>query len=672
MRSPFLRFLTAIAIVMSIWSGTMAQSSAFDTSRMDRSVSACDDFFSFANGSWIKNTPIPPSQAGWGTGNILSENNLEVLHQILENAAKTKAEKGSNTQLIGDYYATCMDEAGIEKAGTEPLRPYLKRIDEIKSAKDLGPTIAWLHKNGVPALFNVYGDADAKNSSMVIVNAGQGGLSLPTKDYYLKDDPRSVEIRTKFVEHVANVFKLAGETPEAAAKDAQAVMDLQTRLAKASKAPVELRDPEKNYNKIALTDAQKIFSNLDLNGYLAARGMPRVTELDFEKPDFFAEANKMLTEVPLEAWKTYFRWELVNDFSNALSKGFVDEAFNFGRLLSGAKEQQPRWKRCVRATDGAVGEALGAEFVKQKFTPEAKARMDALISNLFVAMKSHIENAAWMGAETKQKALAKLATYVRKIGYNEHPLGYAGLVITRDSYVQNAINAGLFQLDRNVKDIGHPPDKTRWGMTPPTVNAYYNSSYNEIVFPAGILQPPFFSLQADDPINYGAIGAVIGHEISHGFDDQGSKSDPQGNLVSWWTTEDRAKFEDRANCVVDQFTGYEVQPGLNLNGRLTLGENIGDLGGVNIAYSALMKALGGKEPGKIDGFTAEQRFFLGYAQVWASKLTAEAERARVLGDPHSPPRFRVNGPLSNMPEFAQAFGCKQGDKMVRTKACVIW
>ncbi len=406
---------------------------------------------------------------------------------------------------------------------------------------------------------------------------------------------------------------------------------------------------------------------------MKARGISTVSEINFGQPAFFAEVNKMLTDVPVDAWKTYFRWMLLNDTASALPKAFVEENFQFNEAyMRGVKEQQPRWKRCVQATDRVVGEALGAEFVKQKFTPEAKARMDQLISNLFTAMKTHIENVAWMGPETKQKALAKLATYVRKIGYNEHPLGYKGLDISRKSYAQNEINAGLFQLKRNINDIGKPTDKTRWGMTPPTVNAYYNSSYNEIVFPAGILQPPFFNFQADDPINYGAIGAVIGHEISHGFDDQGSKSDAQGNLVSWWTTEDRARFEERANCVVDQFNGYQIEPGLNINGRLTLGENIGDLGGLNIAYTALQTALAGKPRQNIDGFTPEQRFFLGYAQVWAAKSTPEAERLQALTDPHSAARYRVDGPLSNMPEFAQAWGCKQGDKMVRTKSCVIW
>ena len=666
-------FVFVLGAIASLWTTTLAQSSGFDTSRMNRSADACNDFFEFANGTWVKNTEIPPSQASWGSFSILAESNRDVLHTILDNAAETKAAKGSNMQLIGDFYASCMDEPAIERAGITPLQPYLKRIAGIKTSRDLPAAVAWMHKNGIPGIFRFGGGPDAKNSNMVIINAGQSGLSLPNKDYYTKMDARSVEIRVKFIDHMTNMFRLLGDDADTAARNAQTVMDIQMRLANASKAPVELRDREKNYNKIPVADAQKVIPNLDLSAYMKARGMPAMKEVNFGQPEFFAEVNKMLTEVPVDAWKTYFRWMLVSSNANALPKRFVDESFNFqGRVLQGVKEQQPRWKRCVAATDNNLGEALGAEYVKVKYTPEAEARMDALITNLFAAMKSHIEGLQWMGAETKQKALVKLAAYKRKIGYNKNPRGYSGLKVDRRSYAANEINAGLFQLNRNLKDIGNPTDKTRWGFTPPTVNASYSSSFNDITFPAGILQPPFFNFQADDAINYGGIGAVIGHEISHGFDDQGSKSDAMGNLVSWWTADDRQKFDERANCVVDQFNNYQVAPGLNINGRLTLGENIGDLGGLNIAYTALMNSLQGKEPAKIDGFTAAQRFFLGWAQVWARKNTPEADRSQVLGDPHSHARYRVNGPLSNMPEFARAFQCKAGDKMVREKFCQIW
>ncbi len=674
MNTRLFRFMTTLAIMLSLWSATLAQSSGFDTSRMDRSADACDDFFQYANGKWVKDTAIPPSQSRWGSFNILNESNRDVLHDILDKAVKQKAAAGSDIRLIGDFYESCMDETAIEKAGTTPINEYMKQISKIKTPDGVKHEIAQLHKMSVPALFRLGGGADAKNSNMVIVNSGQGGLSLPNRDYYVKEDAKSAEIKGKFVEHMTNMFKLLGDAPDAAAANAAKVMELQMRLAKASTAPADLRDPDKNYNKIPLADAQAIIPNFSLAGYMKERGMPIVTEINFGQPGFFKEVNNMFTDVPVDTWKTYFRWMVVSSAANTLPKAFVDESFNFqGRVLSGTKEQQPRWKRCVAATDGTLGEALGAEYIKVNFPPEAKTRMDQMITNLFAAMKSHIEGLKWMSPETKVKALAKLDGYKRKIGYNEHPRGYVGLKIDRKSYAGNEIRSRAFQNARNVADIGKATDKTRWGMTPPTVNAQYSPTNNDITFPAGILQPPFFNFKADDAINYGGIVAVIGHEVSHGFDDQGSKFGPDGNLKSWWTADDRSKFEERAACVVNQFNGYEVLPGLNINGRLTLGENIGDLGGMAVAYTAFMDSLKGKPaPPLIDGFTAQQRFFLGWAQVWAAKSTPEAERAQVLGDPHSAAKYRVNGPTSNMPEFAQAFGCKQGAKMIREKVCEIW
>ncbi len=674
MQTSFFRFVATFAIVLSLWGGVLAQSSGFDTSRMDRSVDACDDFFQFASGTWVKNTEIPPSQSRWGTFNMLAESNRDVLHDILENAAKQKAPGGSGLQLIGDYYASCMDEAAIEKAGTKSLDPFFKTIDKLKTADDVKHEVAVLHNLSVPVLFRLGGGPDPKNSNMVIVNSGQGGLTMPNRDYYTTDDTKSVEIRGKFVEHVTNMFKLLGETPEQAAADAGTVMAIQTRLANASKAPVELRDADKNYNKISVTDAQKIIPNFSLSDYMKERGIPTVTEINFTQPLFFGEVNTMLTDVPVANWKTYFRWMVLNSSANTLPKAFADESFNFnGRVLSGTKEQLPRWKRCVDGTDRTLGEALGAEFIKTKFTPEAKVRMDQLIDNLFAVMKVHIQNLAWMGPETKTKALAKLGSYKRKIGYPEHPRGYKGLSIDRNSYADNNLRSAGFQNHRNIEDINKPTDKTRMGMSAPTVNASYSATNNDITFPAGILQPPFFNFLADDAINYGGIGGVIGHEMSHGFDDQGSKFNAEGNLISWWTVDDRTKFEERASCVADQFSGYEVQPGLNINGRLTLGENIGDFAGLTISYDAFMKSLEGKpRPANIDGFTPEQRFFLGWAQVWAAKSTPEAERSQVLGDPHAAAKYRVNGPLSNMPTFAKAWGCKAPAKMIRQKVCEIW
>lgn len=673
MRSTLKRYFVALFVFATLTSSALGQT-AFDISRMDRNADACEDFFQFANGTWVKKTEVPPSQARWGTFNILGDRNRDILHDILDRAVAAKnAKKGSDVQLIGDYYAACMDENAIEANGIKPIEPVLEQIEKLRTQDDVVREIADLHNDGFPALFRFGGGRDAKDSNSVIVSSGQGGLSLPNKDYYTKDDAKMVETRQKFVEYMTKVFDMSGDTPAEAKAHAETVMAIQMRLAKASKAPVEMRDPDKNYNKIKLSAAQAIIPNLPLKDYLKRRGIPVPETLNFGQPDFFKELNTMLKDVPVDQWKTYFRFMVLDSSASYLPKAIADASFDFhGKYLSGTKEQEPRWKRCVSATDRTLGEALGAEYVKTEFTPEAKARMNQLIDNLFVAMKSHINSLDWMSPATKEKALGKLATYKRKIGYNEHPRGYKGLTIDRSSYAGNVFRSRAFEIKRNIADIGKPADKTRWFFSPPTVNASYSGTNNEITFPAGILQPPFFNFKADDAINYGAIGAVIGHEITHGFDDSGSKFDAQGNLASWWLPEDRKKFEERAACVVNQFNGYEVQPGLHINGNLTLGENIGDLGGLAIAYTALVDALKGKKIENIDGFTPEQRFFLGWAQVWAAKATPEFERRQVLTDPHSAAKWRVNGPLSNMPEFAQAFGCKQGQAMVRKDACLIW
>jgi len=451
-------------------------------------------------------------------------------------------------------------------------------------------------------------------------------------------------------------------------------MDIQMRLAKASLPPVELRNPDNRYNKMSLTAAQEITPDFSWTGYMTARGIPAVTEINIGQPNFFKEVNAMLREVPMKDWQTYLRWMTINSAAPTLSKAFADENFNFyGRYLSGAKERQPRWKICVQAADNTLGEALGQEYVKRVFKPEAKARMNELIDNLLAAMKDRVSGLEWMSAATKEQAQRKLSTFKRKIGSADVLRGYKGLTVDRVSYSGNVLRSGQFQIRRNLLDINQPVDRARWNFSPPTVNASYSGVNNDITFPAGILQPPFFNFEADDAINYGAIGGVIGHEITHGFDDSGSRFDADGNLKMWWTAEDRAKFEERAACVVKQFGEYEVQPGLFIDGKLTLGENIGDFAGLTVAYDAFMKSLEGKSrPADIDGFTPEQRFFLGWAQVWAGKYTPEAERQQVKSNTHSLPRWRVNGPLSNMPQFAKAFGCQQKQPMVRENYCKIW
>ncbi|MDQ3322655.1 MAG: M13 family metallopeptidase [Acidobacteriota bacterium] len=669
------RLITALIVFASFYSTTTAQTVAFDITRIDNSAEACTDFFQYANGSWVKNTEIPAAYSRWGSFNILGENNNNMLREILDADAKnTSAAAGSSQQLIGDFYASCMDEAAIEEAGVAPLKPYFKQISKIKDTNGLQRQIATMHNMGIPVLFGFGAGADAKNSSINIANASQGGLSMPNRDFYTKGDPKSQETRERFREYVVNMFKLLGDDEETARMEAFSVTRIQTRLANASKAPVELRDPQKRYNKKSLAELNQMTPNLSWANYMETRGAPPVTEINIGQPEFFTEVNQMMKDVSLDDWKSYLRFMTLNSAAPRLSKAFVDENFNFySKYLTGTKEQQPRWRRCVGATDSAVGEALGAEYVKKAYTPEAQQRMSELIDNLFAAYRERLAALEWMSPETREKALAKLNTYQRKIGFNQNPRGYANLKLDRESYFQNGANVAQFEIARNLKDIGQPVDKTRWGFTPPTVNASYSPAMNTITFPAGILQPPFFNFKADDAINYGAIGAVIGHEITHGFDDSGSQYDAEGNLKSWWTTEDRQKFDERADCVVNQFNNYEVQPGVNINGRFTLGENIADLGGLAMAYAAYQKSLEGKpKPPNIDGFTPEQRFFFGWAQVWATKSTPEFERQQVLTAPHSHARYRTNGPLTNLPQFAEAFSCKQGDKMVRTDFCKIW
>jgi putative endopeptidase len=674
MRRTRFRFITTLFIMASLYAGALAQSKAFDTTRMDTSTEACTDFFQYANGAWLKSTEIPASQSNWGSFGILAERNRDILKTILEDAAAKKHPAGSNLQLIGDYYYSCLDEAAVEKAGTTPLKPYLAAIAGIKNVRGLAARLAMFHNASIPGIFNLSGGGDFKNNSAVIVNASQGGLTLPNKDYYVSETPRMKETRAKFVEYATNMFKLLGYYDESAAAYARTVLDIQTRLAKASFSQIELRDPNISYHKMPRAEALKIVPNFPLTAYMRARGIPAVTEINIAHPDFFKGVNAMMAEVPIEQWKTYLRFMLVNSAAPSLPKPFVDENFKFfGTYLSGTKEQQPRWKRCVQATDGALGEALGAEYVKTNFTQQTKDRADKMIDNLFVAFNSRLNRLDWMTDATKVKAREKLSTFKRKIGSNDHPRGYKGLVVNRGSFAANVLRYNNFNVKRNLRDIGKPRDKTRWNFTPPTINASYSSQNNDITFPAGIMQPPFFNFAADDAINYGGMGGVIGHEISHGFDDSGSRFDASGDLKMWWTDDDRKKFDERAACVVKQFDGYEVQPGLFIKGALTLGENIGDLGGLNVAYEALMHSMEGKpRPANIDGFTPEQRFFLGWAQVWGAKYTSEAEIQQVNGNPHSLPRWRVNGPISNMDQFAKAFGCKQGQPMVRPDACIIW
>ena len=651
--------------------------SSFDLANLDKNTQACADFYQYATGGWLARNPIPAAFPTWGVDSVLSEQNRDMLREILEAAAhNTNAAKGSSEQKVGDFYASCMNEEKIEADGITPLAPELARIEKIKDQRGLQEEIAHLHATGVNALFLVGSKQDAKNSAEVIVEIWQGGLGLPEGEYYSKTDDKSKEIREAYVKHVAKMFELLGDDPAKAATESQVIMNFETKLAEAWMPRVERRDPQKVYNRTTLAQLKAVAANFDWAGYLKNMRISQRTDLNIGQPKFVERVNQQLAGIPLAEWKTYLRWRLINSTASSLSKKFVEEDFNFkGRVLTGTTEILPRWKRCVAAADNEMGEALGEVYVKKAFPPEAKQRALAMVANLVAALKSDISTLSWMSDSTRKQAVTKLEAFIRKIGYPDKWRDYSALQIDRGPYVNNVMRADSFETQRDLRKIGKPVDKTEWGMTPPTVNAYYNPAINEIVFPAGIMQPPFFSVDFDDAINYGAMGSVIGHEMTHGFDDQGRQYDAAGNLANWWTDADMAKFKERAECVIKQFDGFEVEKGLFENGKLVVGESIADLGGLVVAYAAFQKSMEGKpRPANIDGFTPEQRFFLGYAFSWATNVRPEFARLMVQTNPHPLPKFRVNGPLANFPAFAEAFQCKASDAMVRADKdrCQIW
>ena len=666
----------AVAVLFVVHFSTKAAADAnwgFSVANLDKTCKPCDNFYEFAMGGWMKANPIPAEYSSWGTFTQLRDNNLTAMRSILETAAATKAPAGSNEQKIGDFYASCMDTAAIEAAGLKPLAPDFAAIDAINDRKSLDAAIARLQREGAGVLFRFSSGQDIKDSTRVIALANQGGLGMPDRDYYFRDDEKSKQLRADYLQHVAKMFELTGDATDKSAAEASTVVTIETALAKASRTRVELRDPEKNYNLLPLAKIKTLTPDWNWENYLHSIGAPLVQQINIRQPDFFKAMNSELDAVPLADWKVYLRWHLLHAAAPGLPDKFVNENFDFyDRKLSGTKEILPRWKRCVQSTDRNLGEALGKVYVDKYFPPAAKARAKEMVNNLIAALRNDVPTLSWMGPETKKEALAKLEAFNVKIGYTDKWRDYSKLTIDRASYANNIRRSYEFEHERQLGKIGKPVDRTEWGMTPPTVNAYYNSTMNEIVFPAGILQPPFYNPNADDAVNYGGIGAVIGHEISHGFDDQGSKFDGKGNLHEWWTPEDRKNFTERGDCVVNQFNGYETEPGLHQNGKLVLGESIGDLGGLAIAYAAYEKSIAGKRPPDIDGFTPEQRFFLGWAQVWGTNQRAEAARLQTNTDPHPLAKFRGNGPLSNMEAFAKAFGCKKDDAMVRENACKIW
>ena len=641
----------------------------FSADYMDRTVAPGTDFARYAFGSWQKANAIPADKSRWGAFNELDQFNQAGLKGILETAAARSHEPGSVEQKVGDFYASAINTAAIDAAGIKPIATDLAQVAAIANPGDLARTLAVLHNQGVAAFFRVFVDADEKKSDLNALQANQGGLSLPSRDYYFAD--QFAKARAGFTEHVAKLFVLAGDTPEAAAAGAKTVFDTEKAIATNARTPVELRDSLANYNKMATAELAARLPAFPFATYLAERGIggPAAAEIIVGQPKFFEGLQEQFASRPLSDWKTYLRYKVLRNAAPRLAAPFEAEVFRFySTELQGTPAMEPRWQRAARVVDGQIGEALGQLYVAQYYPPEAKARMTALIKNVTAVMHDRLQKLEWMTEPTRQKALAKFDRFYAKIGHPDKWKDYAAVAVSRDSYYANVRAASSAEVKRRLSKLGQPVDKTEWGMSPPTVNAYFDPTANNINFPAGILQPPFFDFTLDDAVNYGGIGAVIGHEITHGFDDQGRHYDAEGNLSEWWTAADETQFKARAQQVVDQFNGYEVLPGVHVKGELTLGENIADLGGITLAYEALQRSLVGKERKLIDGLTPEQRFFISWAQVWRTNIRENALRQQVATDPHAPGDFRAYGPLVNFQPFYDAFGIKAGDPMWRKPA----
>lgn len=680
---PF-QFLAFMLIVSSI---SIAQtppaapakstaSQRFSIDNIDKTVDPCTDFYQYACGNWLKNTEIPADQSSWVSFIELDERNQFTMRDILEKAAASP-KRDAITQKIGDFYSSCVDEKAADDKGGDPIKPELARIAAAKDKAALIEVLAQLHVRGSRGLFSFYSQPDLHNANMVIAYIDQGGLTLPDRNYYIKnDDKKMVEMRQHLVDYVTQLFTLAGSTPEQSADSAKTVLRIETALAKSSMDRTLRRDPKNRDHKMTRDEAVALAPNFNLNLYFSTVGAPAFSDLNVANPDFFKDVNSLLETESLDALKTYTTWHLLNTTAPWLSKPWVDDNFKFRQYLSGQAQNQDRWKRCVDETDGSLGEALGQKYVEVAFGADSKQRMLKMVDGLEKSLDQDIVDLSWMSEDTKKQAKVKLQAIRNKIGYPDVWRDYSSLKIVHGDLMGNILRANEFETRRRIAKIGKPLDRKEWGMTPPTVNAYYSGSYNEIVFPAGILQPPFFDKAMDDAVNMGGIGVVIGHELTHGFDDQGRKFDPQGNLRDWWTEQDGKEFEKRASCVADEYGSFISVDDLKLNGRLTLGENTADNGGARIALMALREMIAadksGKAGEKIDGYTPEQRFFLGFGRVWCEKRKPELARTLVNTDPHSPGRYRVNGVVQNMPEFQQAWGCKVGQAMVRDNACRVW
>ena len=645
-------------------------SSGLDPSQFNKTIDACTDFYQFACGGWLTANPIPADRPRWGRFDELDEKNQVILRRILEG---TEAGRDASAKKIGDYYSSCMDEATIERNGARPLDADMKNIAALSSTARLPELLAELHKIGVPAFFAFGSEPDMKNSSVVIAAADQGGMGLPDRDYYFRDDARSVEIRKQYVEHMTKLLMLGGQSEAAASRDATAVMKFETALAKAALDRVSRRDPEKLYHRMTAAELQALTPTFDWARYFRGIGAPTIALINVSEPEFFKAFDQAIKTTSPEDLRAYLRWHVLHANAFILSKAFVDENFRFySATLQGIQEQRPRWKRCVSYVDGDLGEALGQAYVKEAFGPQAKADMLKMVADVENALERDINTLDWMTDATKQQALAKLHATANKIGYPDRWRDYGALTIERGDAVGNSHRANTFEFHRQLSKIGRPVDKAEWNMTPPTVNAYYSPLQNNINFPAGILQPPFYGAGRDAALNYGGAGAVIGHELTHGFDDQGRQFDATGNLRDWWTADDGNAYKQRSSCFADEYSGFNAIDDVKLNGRLTLGENTADNGGLRLALMAYLASDAAKAATTVDGFTPEQRVFLGWASVWCENRRPEYERLQAQTNPHSPGRYRVNGVVANMPEFQKAFGCKADAPMVSRNACRVW
>jgi putative endopeptidase len=645
----------------------------FNAGLLDKNLDPCADFYAYSCGKWRAQNPVPGDRASWGRFDQLQEQGEYLQRTILEKYSANDPKRTASEQKIGDYYSSCMDESAIEAAGVKPLQAEFSSIQALNSRQEFARQVVRLHGEGIGVLFGFGSDQDYKDATQVIAEADQGGMALPDRDYYLKDDAQSVELRRQYVVHVQKMFALLGDAPATAASEAKTVMGIETALAKGALDLTSRRDPNNIYHRMGTQELRALSPGFDWNTYLQGIGGPAIQVLNVTEPEFFKQLDGALNTISLDDWKIYLRWHLLHANAALLPARFLNENFDFfSKKLYGTKELAPRWKRCVRAANGDLGEAVGQKYVEQTFGADGKERMLKMVQSLERSLGDDIDQLSWMSPETKRQARIKLAAISNRIGYPDQWRDYGALRITRADAIGNSLRANQFEFERQLNKIGKPVDKNDWPYPPQTVNASYNPQLNNVTFPAGILQPPFFDKRADDAMNFGSIGGAIGHELTHGFDDQGSQFDAQGNLRDWWSEQDKKEFEKRTQCVADEYSGFTVVDDVKLNGRLSLGENVADNGGMRVAYMALLGTLAGKQPAPVDGLTAQQRFFLGWANVWCENDTDESLRAGAQTDPHSTAQARINGVMVNMPEFREAYHCKADAAMVSKNACAVW